>query len=98
VDLAIFDRAHVPNELLQADVAVDEALIDVYEVGSVSLEIATDADVASDERSAGEQRHVAPHLGAGELTACGNVQVPPYLSRVEAGRAGDVLGANARAV
>jgi hypothetical protein len=69
VNLGLFDPAHVADELVELNGAVDAAALQIDEVCAVALEIAADPCITGGQGAAREQRDVASDLGARERAA-----------------------------
>jgi hypothetical protein len=69
------DGAHVADQFLEPEIAIDSAALHVDEVGTAALDTAFDVNVARDQRSAGKQYDIAFHFGACELARGGDLDV-----------------------
>jgi len=75
-DLGSLNGARVPDELLDPQVASDEAVLDVDEVGALSLDVSENQRVARRQGAAFEQNHFAGDHGPREPATRGDAEVP----------------------
>lgn len=97
MDVAPLNRAQIANEFFDPHVPVNNALVDIDEIGASSLDIAENPRVTSNQGAPGKQFHIAPDLRAPQLTPRGDVEVALHLDVTEVGRAVSVLRADAGA-
>ena len=74
-DLGPLNDARVPDELLDPQVAADEAVLDVDEVGALSLDVSENQRVARRQGAAFEQDHFAGDHGAREPATRGDAEI-----------------------
>ena len=74
-DLGPLNGARVPDELLDPQVAADEAVLDVDEVGAFSLDVSENQRVARRQGAAFEQNHFAGDHRAREPATRGDAQI-----------------------
>ena len=74
-DLCALNDARVPDELLDPQVAADEAVLDVDEVGALPLDVPENQRVARRQGAAFEQNHFAGDHGAREPATRGDAKI-----------------------
>ena len=74
-DLGPLNDARVPDEFLDPQVAADDAVLDVDEVGAFSLDVSENQRVARRQGAAFEQNHFAGHHGAREPATRGDAEI-----------------------
>lgn len=74
-DLGPLNDARVPDELLDPEVAADEAVLDVDEVGALALDVSENQRVPRRQGAAFEQNHFAGDHGAREPATRGDAQI-----------------------
>jgi len=75
-DLGLLNGARVPDELFDPQVAADEAVLDVDEVGAFSLDVSENQRVARRQGAAFEQNHFAGDHRAREPATRGDAEIP----------------------
>lgn len=74
-DLGPLNGARVADELLDPQVAADEGVLDVDEVGAFSLDVSENQRVARRQGAAFEQNHFARDRGAREPATRGDAEI-----------------------